>query len=415
MGAYRIVIVYNGRDHFVPTRPISNISYNTWKLKKQLGPILGAGLLVAKEIDRSTLDDTLQNSLSEVEACLLKHLPTLAPQANYDYLTQAIEAPTRGPAFDKEVGAPLISAPPASSEPSSGSTPATSVPSSETAEPPPAKKKGRKPHVCEVCGKTKTRKPDIDGHRWFYHQLGDPIQCNIPPCKERNFSARSALKQHVDNIHKKKFRYVCRDCPYGSDSRDYYLTHRVKKHGVRITSSKTKKAVIFTCPKCKKIFMGPSLLKRHTLRDLCMTRKRYQCRICLRMYKTQAYLDNHVQQLHTEGAKTWVCSKCQKVCNSQSAFHNHQLWHKGLDVLQRAQAQTRRKRQMEALKATSAHLQKKLPHQQEKDKQRQKVPPKSRAKGKGKGKAPSTKSAPAKLVPPRSPRQGKGRGKKGKK
>ena len=130
MGAYPIVIVYNGRDHFVPTRPINNIAYNTWKLKKQLGPILGAGLLVAKEIDRSTLDDTLQNSLSEVEACLLKHLPTLAPQANYDYLTQAIEAPTRGPAFDPEVGAPRISAPPASSAPSSGTTPATSGPCS---------------------------------------------------------------------------------------------------------------------------------------------------------------------------------------------------------------------------------------------------------------------------------------------
>ena len=143
-----------------------------------------------------------------------------------------------------------------------------------------------------------------------------------------------------------------------------------------------------------------------------MTRKRYQCRICLRMYKTQAYLDNHVQQLHREGAKTWVCSKCQKVCNSQSAFHNHQLWHRGLSVLQRAQAQTRRKRQMESLRATSAHIQKKLPHQQ--DKPRNKVPPKPRAKGKGKGKSsvPSTKSAPAKLVQPRrSPRQSKGRGK----
>ena len=275
MGAYPIVIVYNGRDHFVPTRPISNIAFNTWKLKKQLGPILGAGLLVAKEIDRSTLDHTLLTSLNEVEACLLKHLPTLSPQANYDYLTQAIDAPTRGPAFDPEVGAGVISAPPASSVPSSGTTPSTSGPSAESEPPPPVQKKGRKPHVCEVCGITKTRKPDMDGHRWFYHQLGDPIQCNIAPCKQRNFSARSALKQHVDNIHNKKFRYVYRDCPYGSDSRDYYLTHRVKKHGMRITSSKTKKPVIFTCPKCKKIFMGPSLLKRHTLRGLCMTRKRY--------------------------------------------------------------------------------------------------------------------------------------------
>ena len=414
MGAYPIVIVYNGRDHFVPTRPVDNIAYNTWKLKKQLGPILGAGLLVSKEINKATLDHTLLTSLNEVEACLAKHLPTLSPEGYDSYLTQAIDAPTRGPAFDPEIGAPLISAPPAPSGPSSGATAATSGPGSETAPPPPAKKKGRQPHVCEVCGTVKTRKPDMDGHRWFYHHLGTPIVCNIPPCKQKDFSARSALKQHVDNIHKKKFRYCCRDCPYGSDSRDYYLTHRVKKHGVTITSSKTKKTIVFTCLKCKKIFMGPSLLKRHTTRGLCMTRKLYQCRICLRMYKTQAYLDNHVQQLHTQGAKTWVCSKCQKVCNSQSAFHNHQLWHQGLNVLQRAQALTRRRRQMEAMKATSAHIQKKLPHQQ--DKPREKVPPKPRATGKGKakGKAASTKSAPAKIIAPRrSPRQS--RGKKGNK
>ena len=251
----------------------------------------------------------------------------------------------------------------------------------------------------------------MDGHRWFYHQLGDPIQCNIPPCKERNFSARSALKQHVDNIHNKKFRYVCRDCPYGSDSRDYYLTHRVKQHGVKITSAKTKKPIIFTCTKCKKIFMGPSLLKRHTLRGLCTTRKRYQCRICLRMYKTQAYLDNHVEQLHREGAKTWVCSKCQKKCVTPkqhfitTSFGTEvSVFFKEPRLKQGGKGKWRLSKPPQPTCRRSCHTSRR-------NQGRRCLPSPGTSPG-GKGKAPSTKSAPAKLVPPRrSPRQSKGRGK----
>ena len=133
-----------------------------------------------------------------------------------------------------------------------------------------------------------------------------------------NFSSKSALKQHLKNVHDKVFRYMCRQCTYGSDSRDYYLTHRVKKHNVKITSSKTKKPIVFRCKKCKKVFSGPNLLKKHERRDLCMTRKRYQCPECLKFYKTQAYLDLHFKQHHTPGANTWVCELYSKLCKECS-------------------------------------------------------------------------------------------------
>ena len=143
-----------------------------------------------------------------------------------------------------------------------------------------------------------------------------------PTLQEKQFFFK--VSTQAAHVHDKVFRYMCRQCTYGSDSRDYYLTHRVTKHNVKITSSKTKKPIVFRCKKCK-VLNGPNLLKKHEKRGLCMTHKRYKCPECLKFYKTQAYLDVYFKQHHTPGANTWVCELCSKVCNSQSVAHNHQL------------------------------------------------------------------------------------------
>ena len=390
-----------------PPNPQPNRDFYKWKLQKQLGPILSAGLLVICELDRALLDDTLQNSVSEVEACIVKHLPILSSEANDAHHLDITAAPQRGPCFEHQPSGSLISVPDAPAVPPSSSTAATNVPSGQVPASEPGKR-GRKPYICEICGKTKQRKPDSDGHKWFYHQVGTPIQCNTPPCKENNFASKGSLKQHMKNVHEKLFRYICRQCPYGYDSRDYYLTHRVTKHNVKIRSHKTHKPIVFRCQKCKKVFSGTNLLKNHERRGLCMTRKIYQCPECLKFYKTQAYLDLHFKQHHTPGANTWVCELCSKVCNSQSAAHNHQLWHRGLGVLQRAQAASKHCRQMEAMKTTSQNIEQKLPHLTRK-KARKQVLPKAREPKAKKGGISATKSAPAKIIPRRSPRQLKGK------
>ena len=48
---YPIVLVYNGRDHYAPTRSSEPQQFYRWKMEKQLGPILSAGLLVIEEVD----------------------------------------------------------------------------------------------------------------------------------------------------------------------------------------------------------------------------------------------------------------------------------------------------------------------------------------------------------------------------
>ena len=139
--AYPIVIVYNGRDHFVPTKPSTNREFYKWKLEKQLGPILSAGLLVICELDRSLLDNTLQNSVSEVEACIVKHLPILSPEANEAHHVDVVVAPQRGPCFEHQPAGPLISAPDTPPVLPSSSTASTDVPGGQG----PASQPGKKP------------------------------------------------------------------------------------------------------------------------------------------------------------------------------------------------------------------------------------------------------------------------------
>ena len=407
--AYPLVIVYNGRDHYVPTKPTTYANYYQWKKEKELAPILSAGLLVIEEMDLQFLTDAERDACNELEACIVKHLPTLSQKVNAAHHAMAARAPgpgSRGPVFHQ---VPRKEVPAAPGQPSSsshtaqpGSTVATDEPAPQPQVPPPGPKRKKQTYTCEHCGKGFSRKPALVGHLWTDHQIGEPIVCHI--C-DKSFSQKSALTKHKKNIHDKKYKYKCPDCWWGSDDNQEYITHRKRHHGKIRRIKDTKEIKRFVCPKCKKHFDGPNLLRRHKRRGTCMDRKKYQCPECLKMYITAKNRDLHIQQHHTPGAKTWVCSKCQKITHSLGASLNHTMWHRGIDILTRARAIRQRKVQTEAMKRTSQHLEKKLPHLIKKKPRKPGVPkvPPHRVPA---AQTSATKSAPPKIIPRRtSPRK----------
>ena len=82
------------------------------------------------------------------------------------------------------------------------------------------------------------------------------------------------------------------------------------------------------------------------------------------------------------------------------------MWHRGLDVLDRARTIRKRREQTEAMKATSKHLEKQLPHVQRK--RRKQVPPQARPTA-AKQKKAVTRSAPAKLITQKSSKGRRGK------
>ena len=346
--AYPMVIVYNGRDHYVPTRPTTYAQYYKWKTEKELAPILSAGLLVIEEMDLEFLSEAERNACNELEACIVKHLPTLSVKVNAAHYVMAARAPgpgSRGPVFHqiprKEVSAALGQPSSSSETAQPGSTVSTDEPTPQPQVPPPEpRRKQKQKYVCDHCGKDFSRKPALVGHLWTGHQLGDPIVSHI--CN-KSFSQKSALTKHKKTVHDKKYKYKCPDCYWGSDDNADYITHRKRQHGKIRRDKDSQQIIKYICDKCKKRFDGPNLLRIHKGRGTCLTRKKYQCPECLKMYISPQNRDLHIQQHHTPGAKTWVCPQCQKVTHSLGASLNHSMWHRGIDILTRARAIRQRK------------------------------------------------------------------------
>ena len=404
--SYPLVVVYNGRDHYVPTKLTTPVHYYEWKTQKELAPILSAGLLVLEEMDLKFLSQEQVDACNELEACIVKHLPTLSPQVNAAHHAMVARAPgSRGPSFSHQPSALKVPPPPAQPPSSSGTTSATPQPAEETQPPPGSqeKRQGRAKYICDICGATKSRKPALVGHMWSAHQMGDPIVCNIAPCVEHSFSTQSSLKKHVKTVHNKIYRWKCPDCYWGSDDKQEYITHRKRKHKMSMRNKQTKEKRVFRCSKCLKKFDGPNLLRKHKKRGTCMVQKKHQCETCLKFYITPASRDAHIKQHHTPGAKTWVCSICARVCNSLSAHLNHALWHRGLTALHRARLIRQRRVQTDAMKQTSAHIAKKLPHLSKKP--RKPVPPKVPKRAAQVPATDVTQSAPPKIILRRSPRK----------
>ena len=65
---YPLVLCYNGRDHYTPTRSSSPEKFYRLKMEKELGPVLSVALFIIEEIDRTKLPANVLTEVNEVEA-----------------------------------------------------------------------------------------------------------------------------------------------------------------------------------------------------------------------------------------------------------------------------------------------------------------------------------------------------------
>ena len=83
---YPLVICYNGRDHFTPTKPTTDAQFYKWKLNRELGPIVSASLMVIEELDRHMLDPNILTAINQLEATIVQTLPIISPASNASHL-----------------------------------------------------------------------------------------------------------------------------------------------------------------------------------------------------------------------------------------------------------------------------------------------------------------------------------------
>ena len=106
-------------------------------------------------------------------------------------------------------------------------------------------------YKCTYCGSEFT-----DRHRLLHHvtTMHDGRQFVCPQC-QRSYDTKDGLKQHVDRMHNKLYRYRCETCEKGFLNRSHYYDHVAAHTGVKR----------HTCSICDMRFTNKSTLKTHVL------------------------------------------------------------------------------------------------------------------------------------------------------
>lgn len=181
-----IVILYNGRDHFMPSMLMSVIEYNQWKLEI-LSKLSSASLEILEDVDHQYVSPKLSVHLNTSQDNL-KTTVTICSDTAAPAVVAAASAAIRkshGPLFGQATA-------------TSPASPGSSIPSAKQPSLPlrSAKKRRKKPpkeYICNKCGSVKTRQSDLDDHLLVEHQIDSPRKCLL--CI-KNFTSTRSLKQH---------------------------------------------------------------------------------------------------------------------------------------------------------------------------------------------------------------------------
>ncbi len=170
-----------------------------------------------------------------------------------------------------------------------------------------------------------------------------PVQIKCKLCLS-TFSSKRNLRQHMEKHNDMK--YNCTLCDYETCQERYLTAHFNRKHSESH----------FKCAICYKEYSQKSALKNHMMMhnndkpfkcNLCdyashlkqhlrkhsvvhMKEKPFACQKCTARFSAAQTLQNHLKNIHLEGAsrrKVYSCSKCDYSGDSSSALCNHRAIH----------------------------------------------------------------------------------------
>ena len=207
-----VVIVYNGRKHFVPSTIISRVEYNQWKLSI-LVKFAEASLDVIVDVDSNFVSPEVAVHLTSMREQFLTTRALCSEEASPVEIAAARIRKSHGPLFSSAIPASGVPQSPVGSPLTSSHVPST-LPRCTSRK----GKTGPKQHICHICGIAKSRKSDLKDHLSDVHHIGSPRVCKICKTKGKN---KKGLKQHEKNQHEGKLKHNCKedDCNFGTDSK----------------------------------------------------------------------------------------------------------------------------------------------------------------------------------------------------
>lgn len=159
---------------------------------------------------------------------------------------------------------------------------------------------GQQVYKCDQCSYyTQFQKNGYFSFKSHYniHLTGFDLMCDQCPKK---FRTPTALKMHVDIVHKRIKKYACLQCGKKFGAHSTLKTHLLMHSGDRP----------YVCHECGKTFRHISKLRVHT-RFVHQKEKNHRCPECDKPYCTATQVKSHILNTHTR-IRDHVCQVCNK-------------------------------------------------------------------------------------------------------
>ncbi|XP_053106763.1 zinc finger protein 64 isoform X2 [Hemicordylus capensis] len=168
---------------------------------------------------------------------------------------------------------------------------------------------GQKPHKCEVCSKSFSRKDKLKMHMRS-HSGVKPYKC-----KHCDYAAAesSSLNKH-QRIHSNERPFKCQICPYASRNSSQLTVHLRSHTG----------DAPFQCCLCSAKFKINSDLKRHM--RVHTGEKPYKCEFCNVRCAMKGNLKSHIRIKHNM-ENSFKCLECEFQCGNKTSLRQHLRTH----------------------------------------------------------------------------------------
>ncbi|KAE8581340.1 hypothetical protein XENTR_v10024754 [Xenopus tropicalis] len=172
---------------------------------------------------------------------------------------------------------------------------------------------GVKPHRCQYCDFSTTRRYRLDAHESLHTGVGR-ISCDS--CS-RTFGTNSKLRLHQRRVHEKKPTHFCSLCDYSGYSQNDIARHMGSCHNGEPA---------FPCDVCQASFSSEAALKQHSLRkhQEKATHECLQCQFsCHSLATLRCHLQKHHLQLDCTICKQTFCRRQDLEEHRKSHFAHH--------------------------------------------------------------------------------------------
>ena len=170
---------------------------------------------------------------------------------------------------------------------------------------PTARKRIKRPWVCEICEKSYSRRNSLQRH-YLVHTMEKPYQCDL--C-EKAFCMQSYLTAHR-KIHFERELVKCKIC-----NREFTRSSNLKAHMIIHVDFKP-----FSCRVCAKRFSHTSNLRRHEILHTGL--KLHICMLCGKGFSLPSGLKEHMI-IHDDNAEPHRCDHCNKEFKEYKKLRRH--------------------------------------------------------------------------------------------